>query len=240
MLFTLCKTRAKIRCSKCCYDEEERCLQETWTSMELKKALEFGYVIKEIYEIYDYKKKGKIFQDYVNAFLKIKQVSSGFPANCCVKESVVDEYINAYLDHEGISLDWKKIIRNEGMRTVAKTLLNSLWGKFAQNEGNTKVVFVKDYDELMEWVQDKRYDLTTFDFVSEDSMRLCLHPKEAYITPLKNGNVIVACFVTSYSRLCLLEKSNELQHRVLYSDMDSIIYCVKNKEKKVKMWEFFR
>ena len=87
------------------------------------------------------------------------------------------------------------------MRTVAKTLLNSLWDKFAQNEGNTKVVFVKDYDELMEWVQDKWYDLTTFDFVSEDSMRLCLHPKEAYITPLKNRNVIVACFVTSYSRL---------------------------------------
>lgn len=58
------------------------------------------------------------------------------------------------------------------MRTVAKMLLN-LWGKFAQNEGNTKVFFVKDY-ELMEWVQDKRYELTTFDFVSEDSMRLCL------------------------------------------------------------------
>ena len=111
-LFTLCKTCAKIGCSKCCHDEEGRCLQETWTSVELKKALEFGYIINEIY---DYKKKGKIFQDYVNAFLKIKQESSGFPANCFdenghIKEFVVDEYINAYLDNEGISMDWEKII----------------------------------------------------------------------------------------------------------------------------------
>ena len=106
------------------------------------------------------KKKGKIFQEYMNTFLKIKQESSGFSGNCFdengqIKESVVDEYIEGYLDHEGIQLDRDKIMRNEGMRTVAKTLLNSLWGKVAQNEGNTKVVFVKNYDELMEWVQDK-------------------------------------------------------------------------------------
>ena len=210
-------------------NEDDRCLQETWVSEELKKAIELGYIVKEIYEIYDYEKKGKIFQEYVNTFLKIIQESSGFPNNCFdengqVKESCIDEYIAGYLDHEGIHLDREKIIRNEGMRMVAKTLLNSLWEKFAQNEGNTKVVFVKNYDELMEWVQDKRYELTTFDFVSEDSMRLCLHPQEAYITPLKNGNVIVACFVTSYSRLRLYEKLQELQHRLLYFDTDSIIY----------------
>lgn len=74
---------------------------------------------------------------------------------------------------------------------------------------------MKDYDELMEWVQDKHYDLTTF-----YSMRLYLRLCENYITPLKNGNVVVPCFVTSYSRLQLYEKLHELQHRVLYYDMD--------------------
>ena len=132
-------------------------------------------------------------------------------------------------------MDHEEIIRNEGMRTVAKTLLNSLWGKFAQNEGDTKVVFVKNYDELMEWVQDKRYELTIFDFVSEDNMRLCLCPQEAYITPLKNGNVIVACFVTSYSRLRLYEKLYKLQHCVLYFNTDSIIYYTNMNENDVNV-----
>ena len=239
LMFVLCRTCAELNQSSCDHkDEEDRCLRETWVSEELKKAIELGYIVKEIYEVYDYKKKGKIFQEYVNTFLKIKQESSGFPANCFdengeIKESIVDEYISGYLDHEGIHLNREKIMKNEGMRTVAKTLLNSLWGKFAQNEGNTKVVFVKNYDELMEWVQDKRYELTTFDFVSEDSMRLCLHPQEPYITPLKNGNVVVACFVTSYSRLRLYEKLQKLQHRVLYFDTDSIIYYTNVNESDV-------
>ena len=78
----------------------------------------------------------------------------------------------------------------------------------------------------MEWVQDKRYDLAIFDFVSEDSMHLCLRLKESYITPLKNGSVVMACFVTSYACLCLFEKLNKL-HWVLYFDTDSIYYVKK-------------
>lgn len=120
------------------------------------------------------------------------------------------------------------------MQTVAKTLLNSLWGKFAQNEGNAKVMFVKDYDELMEWMQDKHYDLATFDFVTEESMWLCLRPCENYIPPLKNGNVVLACFVTSYSHLHWYKKLHKLQYRILYYNMDSIIYCVNNEEEKLE------
>lgn len=87
------------------HSEDDRCLQEMWVSEELKKALE--YVVKEVYKIYDYEKTGKIFQQYVNTFLKIRQESLGFPANCFdedgqIKESVPDEYIEGYLNHENI------------------------------------------------------------------------------------------------------------------------------------------
>lgn len=77
-----------------------------------------------------------------------------------------------------------------------------------------------------------------FDFVTEDSMRLCLRPSDNYITPLKNGNVVVACFVTSYARLCFHEKLHELKHRVLYYDMDSIINSTKEGEEKLKCGNF--
>ena len=46
-------------CSSVCdHNESNRCLQETRTSVELMKAVELDYVIKEVYEIYDYKQKG--------------------------------------------------------------------------------------------------------------------------------------------------------------------------------------
>ena len=63
----------------------------TWVMDELQKALEKGYVVQRIYEVwhfdaaekYDSKTKtGGIFTDYVNTFLKIKQEASGWPEWC--------------------------------------------------------------------------------------------------------------------------------------------------------------
>jgi hypothetical protein len=60
-----------------------------WVTDELKKALEKGYVVQRIYEVwhfdeteqYDPKTKtGGLFTDYVNTFLKMKQEASGVSA----------------------------------------------------------------------------------------------------------------------------------------------------------------
>ena len=64
LMFVLCRTCAELNQSKCDHeDEEDRCLQETWVSEELKKAVELGYIVKDVYEIYDYEKRGKYFKN---------------------------------------------------------------------------------------------------------------------------------------------------------------------------------
>jgi hypothetical protein len=59
------------------HNDEERSLTGTWVTDELKKALEKGYVVQRIYEVwhfdeteqYDPKTKtGGLFTDYVNTF----------------------------------------------------------------------------------------------------------------------------------------------------------------------------
>ena len=37
-------------------------------------------------------------------------------------------YIDEYYEHEGIRLDPEKIVYNPGLRSLAKLMLNSLWG----------------------------------------------------------------------------------------------------------------
>lgn len=69
--------------------EDKRCLQKTWTSVEVQIALEHGYKIIEIYEIYNLKRKGNIVKDYVNICLKIKQESSGIPPDCLHSDGTV-------------------------------------------------------------------------------------------------------------------------------------------------------
>ena len=83
-----------------------------------------------------------------------------------------------------------------------------MWGKFAQNENNTKVDFLSEYDELLFLANDPNRTLTSLDFVnltrvnfSADLTRVTYVKKDEISTPLKTGNVIIASFVTPYARL---------------------------------------
>ena len=89
-----------------------------------------------VYEVYRFSRQEKVFSEYVNCFLKIK--ASGFPSECYNSDGVlieeqVDKYIEDYYYNEWIRLDRENIQYNPGMHTIAKNILNSLWGKFAQN-----------------------------------------------------------------------------------------------------------
>ena len=82
--------------------------------------------------------------DYVNTFLKIKQVAIGVPLDCLnpdgtVNEQLIDQFIRGYLDHEGIQLDRENLVRKPSLQTIAKAILNFLWSKFSQNENNSTV-----------------------------------------------------------------------------------------------------
>ena len=69
----------------------------------------------------------ELFKEYVNTFLKIKQEASGYPKDCVTDEQK-QRYIDEYYEHEGIRLDPEKIEYNPGLRSLAKLMLNSLWG----------------------------------------------------------------------------------------------------------------
>jgi hypothetical protein len=49
-----------------------------------------------------------------------------------------------------------------------KALLNSLWGKLAQNEDTTVVSFVDSLDELLVLVNDRSVEVTSLDFISDN------------------------------------------------------------------------
>ncbi|CAB4010575.1 DNA polymerase, partial [Paramuricea clavata] len=160
--------------------------------------------------------------------MKLKQESSGIPKHClddkgCITKENLDEYIKNYLEHENIQLDADKICYNPGQRTVMKALLNSLWGKLAQNEDPSVVSFVDSLDDLLEMVNDNSIEVTSLDFISNDIARTT-HRKGASLVPLPTRNVVIASFVTEYARLELFEVINKLGESVLYFDTDSVIY----------------
>jgi hypothetical protein len=102
-------------------------------------ALRQGYTILKIYEVYHYNemtqhdsetKTGGLFTNNINTFLKVKVEASGYPLTVRLMRTK-KRYVDTYLEKEGIALNPEKIHFNPGLRLVAKSALNSLWGRLA-------------------------------------------------------------------------------------------------------------
>ena len=130
-MFPLCKTCADtLNQNPCTHTDEERAILGTWCHVELMKAIEKGYEVLEIHEVWHWEETtNQLFSPYVNLYLKRKQEASGYPKHCVTDEQK-QRYIDEYYEHEGVRLDPDKIEYNSGLRWLAKLMLNSLWGTY--------------------------------------------------------------------------------------------------------------
>jgi hypothetical protein len=83
LLFPLCYTCAKEKLNLCPnHTDAERAIEGVYISEELKMAVNDGYKIMEIYEVWDFEtqydkdtKLGGMFTKYINMFLKGKNIN---------------------------------------------------------------------------------------------------------------------------------------------------------------------
>ena len=104
-------------------------------------ALSKGDKILKIYKVWHFfESRNELFRSYVRKNYKINTEASEWPKECKTEQQK-NEYINFFKDKYNIELDINNIKneKNQGMRTVAKLCLNSLWGKFGErlDEGET-------------------------------------------------------------------------------------------------------
>ena len=140
LMFPLCKTCADTKNpNPCTHTDQERAIRGTWCHIEVMKAIEKGYVVLNLHEVWHWEETtDELFKEYVDTFLKIKQEASGYPP-WCVTDEQKQQYIDDYYEREGIRLDPDKIEHNPGLRFLAKLMLNSLWGKLLFHNSLTLV-----------------------------------------------------------------------------------------------------
>jgi len=126
LLFPLCRTCAEEQTEKFCdHTDEQRQLTGTWCTPEIEKALEYGYEIQKVHEVWHYEQSEVgLFAEYINTFLKFKTEASGPPRDD-MTEQELDEFIEIFYEHEGVRLEKEKIALNPGLRALAKLCLNS-------------------------------------------------------------------------------------------------------------------
>ena len=236
LLFPLCINCAKKETKKICICEDnKKCFIGTWATPEIQMAIEYGYKIIKIYEVYhwpkerqsyfnQYIKKKGLFTEYVNTFLKIKTESSGYPDH--IKSDIEKKnYIQDFYNSQGILLDTTKIQHNPGLRAVSKLCLNSLWGRFNMLEDKTSSSLISTDNEFYKIITDPRKKLSDFHIISEDIAHLeWKHRQDLLDFNGKKTNIFVGIFTTSYARLLLLDTLLKLGDRVLYFDTDSVFF----------------
>jgi hypothetical protein len=224
----------------CNHTPEERMLRGTWCTPEINKALEVGYKLKKIHEVWNFppaQRKVGLFADYVNTWLKIKQESAGYPGWATTPEEKA-RYVSQYKEKEGISLDPNLITKNPGRKATAKLLLNSFWGKFGENLHKTQTIVVYNAAHLFDVVSEPLIDIKQVRICNEESLEVVYSNLKENQADNGKVNIFIASFTSCYARLKLYESLEKLQKRVLYFDTDSVIYSCKPGETDIPLGDF--
>ena len=240
LMFPLCRTCAEgLLQERCTHTDAERTMTGVWYTPELHKALELGYVIVKVHEIWHWEEKSnELFKEYVNCFAKKKQEASGWPSGC-VSAASREAYVDAYLEHEGVQLDPDAIEFNPGVRSLAKLMLNSFWGKFAQNPVKDKSMYCMDASELYKLLFDDKVEVKNVTFFNDYVAYAVYKEDREFVNQLANANVTIGGFTTSQARLHLYSYLEQLGERVLYFDTDSVVYTTEPGQASLPTGRYF-
>lgn len=168
------------------------------------------------------RKIGGLFTDYVNTFLKVKQEASGWP-DWFVDEDTKHRFIREYQEMEGILLDDDKIVENLGLRSLAKLMLNSFWGKFGQRTNLTQTTYISDPLQFFDMMTSDQQKVKNVRFVNEESVQLDW-VYDGFTEASPRTNVVIAAYTTAQARLKLYSYLKQLGHSVLCCDTDSVVF----------------
>ncbi|XP_050512049.1 uncharacterized protein LOC126888071 [Diabrotica virgifera virgifera] len=232
-MFVLCrKCGEDFAEEECEHSNDERALSGTWVIEEVVKALSKGYKIIETYEIWSYdtlqlsKSQKGLFSDMMNKFIKVKQQASGWPRGC-VSDEEKSRYIEEFLQREDVRLEFSDITENPGLRSLAKLMLNSFWGKFAQRENLPKTSIINKPGEFFAMLINPSIQVNTVIPVNEDTLVVTWEYVEEAYSMSSTVNVVLASYVTALARLKLYSYLEIIGSRAKYYDTDSSIYLSK-------------
>src|SRR6266481_5844453 len=185
-------------------------------------------ISKHLYSTIHYRPNHSLthFPGYINMMLKGKMEASGFPDGCDTEQQKID-YVASIKIKDGIEMDTDKIEINEGLRSLMKIMLNSLWGRIGMNMLKTRIGITEtmaEYDKI--FGNPEIEPVSSVRTTPSKWFHLYKHKKD-HIEANTKGSDIVAAFTTAHARLYLLQQLTRIGPNVCYYDTDSIIYSKK-------------
>lgn len=211
-------------------------MEGCWGTEEIYLAMQNGYHLDEVYEIYYWEEDQRSDQHlrgYVDYFLRMKQEAEGWKKLGASSDDPSDEekqqiVHDLYIQNGNLGrIRPEKVSKNPVLRSLAKLYLNALWGKFAQKSSKGQHKTVYGTQQFLELWHDKTIvqESCMFREISQGVYKVSYNLKEEFINPVRHGNLFIAAKVTETAR-CVLHKQmiKVGPERVIYCDTDSIIF----------------
>ncbi len=225
LIFPLCAACADtFQTAPCTHSDQERALQGTWFTEEVKLAVEKGYQVMKIHSVWHFEEKtDQLFRSYVKEFYLKKLLSSKLPFK---SEQEKREYMDEVYKRELIRIDSIDLFReNPGLRQLTKLMLNNLWGRYGMRLNLSKSVFLSDVGPLVKLMTDPLTDVQGVRVITDDCVQVIYKLKTCdYLATPKSTNIFVAVATTAWARMKLYCEMDKLRERVMYCDTDSVIY----------------
>uniref|UniRef100_A0A914MNU5 DNA-directed DNA polymerase n=2 Tax=Meloidogyne TaxID=189290 RepID=A0A914MNU5_MELIC len=226
----------------CQHNDKQRGFVSTTCSVELELALSRGYRATKVYSIYHWEEwSDKLLRPYVKDMMRLKIEASGWPASVInpddleKQERLKNEFIEKNQKEYGINLDPSKIARNEGLRYLAKTCNNSMWGRWALRCNLTQDCITSSPMKLHTILNDPKLELGAIEMLTTDMFAVPYKNRSEFIRPHDKYNIVLALITTATARVMLydfMEKIvNDNECKLLYTDTDSCFFVHKRNKK---------
>jgi len=211
-------------------------MEGCWGTEELYLAMQNGYVVEEIYELFywdDRNYSSLHFSAYVNYFFQLKQEAEGWKKLGATSENPSLEEQNdlverLYIQNGNLArIRPSKVRKNAVLRSLAKLYLNSLWGKFAQKSSKTQHTTIYGTQQFLALWNNKQIEQSACKFreISPGVYKTSYNLKNEFVNPVRHGNLFIASKVTETARCVLHRKMLEVgPENIIYCDTDSIIF----------------
>lgn len=145
--------------SECTHSDNDRQLSGVWVSFELQKAVEKGYQILHIDEVWHFPNKAEIVGQDISKSMRLLVIP------VMSKHLRKRRYIDNYLKKEGIKLEAVKIWINKAVSICNKLLLFLLWGRFSMTNNLPSRELITESHRFTQLMSSYGYDVCNTDCI---------------------------------------------------------------------------
>jgi hypothetical protein len=208
-----------------CIASLEPIIKEVFTSVELQRAIEMGYVVTKVYRADAYKFAKPKWTGLLGDIYVAKMMYSSNPPPPEVQVRMKEKFMRKYDIDLGDMNTWRK---NPVLKMTAKQPVTSAWGKHAESVDHPFVVITQDDSvrnfAFFDGITSNQHKVREVIEMGKSTAWKVEESRKMKRPNLHKGYLPAAVFVPSYGRLFLWEEMNKLGKRVLMHDTDSIIY----------------